>query len=54
MQSVSLKSLLVASALYYEQKLWGKSNTERAEALIAIANPDFRESLRQEYKAWMK
>ena len=35
-------------------KLWGKNNTERAEALIAIAHPDFRESLRQEYKAWMK
>ena len=31
-------------------KLWGKNLSERAEALIAIAHPDFREELRAAYK----
>ncbi|GAK00666.1 4-hydroxybutyrate coenzyme A transferase [Geomicrobium sp. JCM 19055] len=29
--------------------LFGKSTSERAEALIDIAHPDFREALRQEF-----
>ena len=30
--------------------LRGKSNADRARALIKIAHPDFREQLRDEYK----
>lgn len=38
---------------YGVAKLWGKSNTERAEALISIAHPNFRESLKKEYLEWL-
>ena len=31
-------------------ELWGKSLRERAEALIAVAHPDFRDSLTEEMK----
>ena len=31
--------------------LWGKTLRERAKALIAIAHPDFRAGLAEEYKA---
>lgn len=30
-------------------KLWGKNNEERAEELISIAHPDFRQRLKKEY-----
>ena len=36
---------------YGVAKLWGKTLEQRAEALIAIAHPDFREILRKEYQA---
>ncbi len=31
-------------------KLWGKNLAERAEALISIAHPDFREQLKAAYQ----
>ena len=31
-------------------QLWGKTLSQRAEALIAVAHPDFREKLKAEYQ----
>lgn len=36
---------------YGTARLWGRSNAQRAEALIAIAHPDFREALRKKYQS---
>lgn len=34
--------------------LFGKSISERSEALIAIAHPKFRDQLREEFKQYQK
>lgn len=37
---------------YGVARLWGKSLSQRAEALISIAHPDFREQLKAAYLGW--
>lgn len=37
---------------YGTAQLWGKTLTQRAEALISIAHPDFRDALKKEYQLY--